>query len=265
VLEMLPLPEKDGRPWALFLDVDGTLLELADHPDDVIVPEELPDFLQQLRGLLGGALALVSGRSLQTLDALFGLANFDCAGCHGAELRIDGGAPLLPADGIAVGQLADRVISGTLGLKGALVEIKPQSVALHFRPSLVDPAEALSAMEKAVSFAQGQFRILKGKNVLEAVGKDTGKDVAVARLLRETPYRDRLPVFIGDDVTDEAAFQEVNRRGGISIHVGDGSNTSAQFTIESVEMTAVWLRSYLLTKLHQLAPTPPQRTHTRLL
>lgn len=265
MLEILPLPEPEGQPWALFLDVDGTLLELADHPNSVVVPEGLPGVLEQLRESLGGALALVSGRSLQTLDDLFGLKNVDCAGCHGAEFRIGGVMPILPGDGVAVGLLANRLISETFGLKSAFVEIKSQSVALHYRPLLVNPADAVAAMQRALIPVGGQFRILKGKNVVEAVGRETGKDFAVARFLREFPYRDRTPVFIGDDVTDEAGFQEVNRCGGISIRVGDRTDSVARFQIESVEMTAVWLRSYLLARLRQIASVPRDPAHLRPL
>ncbi|MGE4064628.1 MAG: trehalose-phosphatase [Rhodospirillaceae bacterium] len=265
MLEKIPLPQPHLRPWALFLDVDGTLLELVDHPDKVRVPEELPGLLGQLRNLLGGATALVSGRSLQTLDTLFGLRAFDAAGCHGAEFRLNGKEAPPAADQTLVARIARRLIEETFGLKNIFVEIKPQSVALHFRISSVDPAEALLAMERGLAVAPGEFRILRGKNVFEAVGCHTGKDIAVARFLLEEPYFNRTPVFIGDDVSDEAAFAEVNRRGGLSIRVGERADSVAQYCIADVKTTSMWLRDWLLPRLCQMPPIAPQRHYLQMV
>jgi trehalose 6-phosphate phosphatase len=211
-----------GSSWAVFLDFDGTLVELAARPDSVVVDPDLSRTLLQLAGSLGGALAIVSGRPIATIDHYLG-PHFDVAGLHGAERRIGGV--------LRSGQTPDRD-----GLRRALdtlrglaheeprlvVEDKRLSVAFHWRLVPALEALALSTVDLALAAAGPGYRIQYGHAVAEIVPSHVSKGGAVDEFLRLSPYAGRRPVFFGDDLTDEAAFAAVNRHGGVSVKIGEG-------------------------------------------
>jgi trehalose 6-phosphate phosphatase len=251
MVDHLPVPAAGEAAWALFLDVDGTLLELAEHPDLVVVPEGLVPLLARLKESLGGALALVSGRSLAALDALLGEAGLDAAGCHGAEMRIGGrAANLAVADSLVPG-LAERLAHRAEGIPLAMVEIKSHSVAFHYRPPSLDAARARALVAACLEDLADRFRLLDGKQVVEALPVGAGKGEAIAHFLDHSPYAGRRPVFVGDDVTDEEGFREVNRRGGLSIRVGGTGATEAVFRAASVREVAEWLDGSVLRNLRR--------------
>lgn len=241
MVDHLPVPGAGEQPWALFLDVDGTLLELAEHPDWVVVPEGLVPLLSGLKHALGGALALVSGRSLAALDNLLGDAGLDTAGCHGAEMRIAGRFANLAAADTLVPKLAERLAHRAEGIPLAMVEIKSHSVAFHYRPPALDAAKARALVTDCLGDLEGGFRLLDGKQVVEALPVGAGKGEAIAHFLEHPPYAGRRPVFVGDDVTDEEGFREVNRRGGLSVRVGGSGPTEAGFRAASVREVFDWL------------------------
>ncbi|MDK9720733.1 MAG: trehalose-phosphatase [Rhodospirillales bacterium] len=236
-----PLPTPAAQSWALFLDVDGTLLDLAEHPDAVVVPEGLPKLLEKLTAALDGALALVSGRSLASLDCLLGDTTFDAAGCHGAEMRIAGQLSILSDASQDVALAAERLVRLASSSPLLMVELKPHSVAFHYRGSEFDALKARQMAVEAIRGLEGRLRLLDGKQVVEVLPQAIGKGAAIARFLASSAYRDRVPVFVGDDVTDEEGFKEVNQRGGISIHVGCRNDTCAQFKAKNVSDIAAWL------------------------
>jgi trehalose 6-phosphate phosphatase len=234
-------PDSHEGSWALFLDVDGTLLELAEHPDMVVVPEGLVPMLERLKKSLDGALALVSGRSLASLESVLGKTSLDAAGCHGAELRIDGAVELLVAADTLVPRIAKRLARHADAIPLAMVEVKTHSIALHYRPPALDARQARQLAELALAGDDRKFRLLEGKQVVEILPIGAGKGRAIAYFLDRPPYAGRIPVFIGDDVTDEEGFREVNRRDGLSIHIGADGETAARYRAPDVAAATAWL------------------------
>jgi trehalose 6-phosphate phosphatase len=220
------------REPALFLDFDGTLVDIAATPEGVFVSEELRDTLGLLREKLSGALALVSGRNLATLDAHFAPLVFDAAGLHGLEVRV-GGRVLErepPSRQLrSVVELLDRRIAEW---PRAIVEDKGQSVAVHWR--LAPEAEsAIKALIEDITAALGpDFRVQWGKSVAEILPVGYHKGGAIDVLMELPPFAYRTPIVFGDDVTDEDAFRIVNARGGYSVKVGL-ENTAATFRVSN--------------------------------
>ena len=216
--EAVPLPV---RPWCLFLDVDGTLLELADSPGGVAVDAELLSLLENLRLTAGGALALVSGRTIQNLDQLFGSVQLPAAGLHGCERRDAGG--VLHVAPIAVEQLAD-VRSGLQRLArrhpGLLLEDKGAGLALHFLKARELEHELRAEVALLAAPLVPRFAMLDGHCVIEVKPAAHTKDSAVTEFMAEAPFRGRLPIFIGDDQTDYGGFAAVRRFDGLAIAVG---------------------------------------------
>lgn len=243
----------DPAAWALFLDIDGTLLDLAPTPCGVTIPPALPELLQHLKQKLSGAVALISGRSLDSIDHLLNW-NGDAAGIHGAQWRQSGHAPV-QASALPVSLIAD--ITGEAGrLPGVVVEHKPGSVALHFNAAPHHAVHIHAAADRIVTGAAVPLRLLHGKGVVEIVPAHAGKGNAIERFMRQSPYRGRRPIFIGDDVTDEDGFAAVNRLGGVSLHVGD-NRTAARHRLTSPDAVRRWLTK-LNTRLergtgHELA------------
>ncbi|MDK9722987.1 MAG: trehalose-phosphatase [Rhodospirillales bacterium] len=237
----LPIPNGNGPAWALFLDVDGTLLNLAEHPDAVTVPEGLASLLNRLKTSLHGALALISGRSLASLDTLLGDAGLDGAGCHGAELRISGKKHVAAVSDDILPFVANRLTAMADAIPLTMVELKPHTIAFHYRPPILDSVAARRVALEAIGGEEKRLRLLDGKQVVEILPCDVGKGVAIATFLRNAPYHGRLPVFVGDDVTDEEGFDEVNNRGGISIRVGKTGPSKAVYHAASVAVVLSWL------------------------
>jgi trehalose 6-phosphate phosphatase len=233
----------------LFLDVDGTLLDIAVTPDQVVVPAMLPSTLDRLRRPLCGAVALVTGRSLASVDALIGRPSIDAAGCHGGEFRVGGRLLTDLEDESTFGAVATRLFNRLRTTPGAIVELKPVSVAFHYRSSTLTDAQARDLAAAAVAPEGDTLRLIAGKKVIEIMPEGVGKGAAIARFMELPPYRGRQPVFVGDDVTDEEGFAEVNRRGGISIRVGTERASLARFCIASVAACLEWLSGSVLGHL----------------
>jgi trehalose 6-phosphate phosphatase len=214
----LPAPRKD---WALFLDIDGTLLELAPTPTDVVVPPDLPGLLGDLQHRLGGAVALISGRSLADIDALFPSLALTAAGQHGAEIRVAGGATerLGPADGVLAG-LMPKVAAFAAARPGILVEDKGMTIAVHCRQVPVYQAELGQFLTELAAEHADLLETIRGHRVFEIKPHNSNKRTAVEHLMRIAPFAGRLPLFIGDDRTDEDGFAAVRALGGHAIRVG---------------------------------------------
>ena len=207
--------------WALFLDLDGTLLDIAPTPDAVIVPPGLIDILAGLRQRLGGALAVVTGRARDTADRLLAPLAPPGGFGHGAELRDAEGRitgaeaiPPLPAE------WAERLARAAAAWPGAILERKPHGVALHYRAA-PDHAPAMRrALETLLAGHAGHFALLPAHMAFEIRPLLATKARAVDALMEAAPFRGRRPVFVGDDVTDEAGMEAARRRGGLGLHVG---------------------------------------------
>jgi trehalose 6-phosphate phosphatase len=205
---------------ALFLDFDGTMVDLAPQPNAVHVPQPFISVLRDLNDYLQGAVAVISGRPIEQIDAFLQPLRLGVAGVHGAERRgADGRVHLLnthPLD-----QVEEAACALAARHPGLLVEKKRGSVALHYRqrPELEDLC--LGAMRRAVEESPG-LTLLRGKMVVEAKPGGASKGRAIEDFLAEPPFAGRKPVFIGDDITDEVGFSSVQRLGGLGIKVGEG-------------------------------------------
>jgi trehalose 6-phosphate phosphatase len=222
----------DRARVGLFLDVDGTLLALASRPDEVVVPARVVTVLDRLRTVLGGALALVSGRTIRQIDALFHPLELPCAGVHGAERRDCSGrlhnlAPQAHARLDVARSLLSRFVETEPGL---LLEDKRTSLAVHFRERPLLAAVVQQRLEEALSRAGAGFRIQEGVFVREIVPAVAHKGDAVDAFLEEPAFAGRSPVFVGDDMTDLDAFAAVERRGGHAIAVGSRIPASWRFS-----------------------------------
>ncbi len=238
----LAVPCDAGRvACALFLDVDGTLLDLAPTPDAVIVPQALRDTLGILQARLDGALAVISGRNLETLDRLFRPLELPAGAQHGLEWRDASGAVRNFAEGEIPDDIRAAFAAFAARHPGALVEDKGLGLALHVRnaPEAEPAAWALGA--RLAARHGDAVRMIAGKRVVEFQLKGGDKGRVIERFMATPPFARRMPLFVGDDETDEAGFAAVNRLGGITIRVGAGAATAAQFEIDSPEAFRLWL------------------------
>ncbi len=207
---------------ALLLDIDGTLLDIAPTPEDVVVPTRLKTALQQLAGLTDGALALVSGRSLANIDELFEPLRLAAVGGHGVEIRAPGHPAGPPADHPIDDELR-RLLRGIgAQIAGVMIEDKDYSIAVHYR-RVPEHAESVRAAIIAACTAHPSdaLEILPGKLVFEVKSRDYNKGKAVRDLMSKPPFCGRRPIFIGDDVTDETAFAVLPDFNGLGFSVGE--------------------------------------------
>ena len=240
-LERRDEPPPLRRDQALFLDFDGTLVEIASVPHLVRVPAELPQLLARLAGRLGGAVAVVSGRPLDELSRMLAPFAGPIAGDHGLERRRSDGNV---ADCPAVPELARfrRLIAAFAERHdGVIFEDKGCTLALHYRqaPSVGALCDAL--VRQAADASNGALVAVPGKMVIEMMPRSAGKGRAISDFLAGPPFHGRVPVFIGDDTTDEDGFTVVNRLGGASVHVGPGV-TVARYNFATVGEVWAWLR-----------------------
>ena len=211
---------------ALFLDFDGTLVDIAPQPDEVIVPSGLVPALASLSQYLGGAVALISGRPIEQIDRYLQPLQLPTAGVHGAERRGASGEVTLVATH-SLERIQDTVAALAARHPGLRVENKRGSIALHFRqaPELED--ECVEAMKAAVEDSPG-LTLLRGKMVVEAKPGGASKGHAIEAFMQEKPFAGRTPVFVGDDITDEVGFATVQRLRGLGVKVGEGTTVAWQ-------------------------------------
>jgi len=236
----LPDPQSD---WALFLDVDGTLIEIAETPDRIAPDRRLPEILTAISRKLGGAVALISGRPIATLDRLFAPLTLPAAGLHGLERRCSDGIVRQAPVSAAIREAVDAARAFAHDHPGILVEDKGATVALHFRQSPELEPLAVAFAEKLSRKTSGTT-LQKGKMVVELRPTGSDKGTVIRAFMAESPFAARKPVFIGDDVTDEAGFIVVNSLDGYSIRVGDGQKTAARHRIAGVIPLLDWLHCW---------------------
>lgn len=234
-----PLPHR-GASWALFLDVDGSLLEFAANPAGVHVPLALIDLLQRLRDALDGALALVSGRGIDDLDRLFAPLRLPAAGVHGCELRdADGARRTLAFDRGIAARLHASARELAAALPGVLLEAKHAAVALHYRQAPMLAAQVREGAARIAAALPG-IALQPGAMVCELKPAEADKGRAVDVLCAAAPFRGRTPVFVGDDLTDEHAFAAVNRADGLSVLVG-ARPSAARYALPAPADVHAWL------------------------
>ncbi|POR49058.1 trehalose 6-phosphatase [Paraburkholderia eburnea] len=226
---------------AFFFDFDGTLVDLAPTPDGVLVQPDMLALLGALRRATHGAVAIVSGRGIDSIDSFLGMPDLPIAGLHGAERRDANG------DTQRVGFNDQRLLHMEQVLAevvrthaGMLLEIKGAALALHYRNAPEHENTARAATEKLAAEFADAYVLQPGKMVYEIKPKDVDKGRALRAFLNEPPFAGRTPVFAGDDLTDEKGFAVVNEMGGLSIKVG-GGETIARTRVESVDALLAWL------------------------
>jgi len=238
----------DARPpllevsAALYLDFDGTLADIALHPDRVVVREQLPALLTALYARLGGAVAVITGRQLADVDAMLAPMRLPGAGLHGAEIRHEGTRlirmPAPPALAALAAALRERFGADPR----LLIEHKGAAIALHFRLAPERAAECVDAMRALAG--PGGLDVIAGNRVVEARPRGVDKGLALRALAARPPFAARPPVFVGDDVTDEDGFLAAAALGGHGIRVGPGESAARYRILEVTEVHA-WLKASL--------------------
>lgn len=233
------------RNWAFFLDLDGTLLEIAETPDAVDADYGELVLVGHLSRAAGGAVAMISGRSLERLDEILAPLVVPAAGQHGAERRDARGVrhryrfPVNVLRPVAVGI---RRFASTH--KGLVFEDKGASVALHYRLAPQLAAAAHAKVREAAGPLGNQVEVQGGKMVVELKPAGCDKGKAIAEFMREPPFAGRVPVFLGDDVTDEYGFRVVNAMGGHTIKIGEGES-AARWRLENPAAARAWLAGWI--------------------
>ncbi len=238
MLDISELP--DAGHAALFLDFDGTLVEIAEEPDAVRLDPVTRETLARLSVGLGGALAIVSGREIAAIDRLLAPLRLPVAGAHGLVRRDSRGCLHEEPSGSNVPlEIRRHLELQAASVPGVLVEHKSTGVALHYRQRPDASAVCHAAVAEAIA-PYPAFEIKHGKMVLEVKARGCDKGTAIAAFMQEAPFEGRRAIVAGDDVTDEDAFAIVNRLGGITIKVG-GGETLARHRIASTADFLDWL------------------------
>ena len=234
------------RPdWAFFLDFDGTLIDIAVTPESVAATPAEIGLLGALHRATGGALALISGRSIARMDELLSPLVLPAAGQHGAERRDAQGRRhryRFPAQ--ALRPVAGGIRNFAARHRGLVFEDKGASVALHYRLAPELASAAFEAVREAAEPLGDAVEVQGGKMVVELKPAGCDKGRAIESFMQEPPFAGRVPVFIGDDLTDEYGFRVVNRLGGHSVKVGEGES-AARYCLENPAATRAWLAGWL--------------------
>lgn len=240
-LDSLDLRSLTAGNIALFFDFDGTLVEIVQHPELAQLAPATRETLKRIHNLPSSALAIVTGRDIDDVDRFLGPLRLPVAGAHGMKRRAsDGSLRSRPVDDAAISQLHDALGPFVASNEGLHLERKFGSVALHYRARPELEQQAVEAMIGAMRELE-EFQVQRGKMVIEARTNGAGKGEAIADFLAEAPFAGRLPLFAGDDVTDEDAFEIVNARGGITVKVGSGA-TQAMYRASDTPEFLDWLR-----------------------
>jgi trehalose 6-phosphate phosphatase len=230
-----------SRNWALFLDIE------AETPNEVVVTVQIRKLVRDLDASTRGAFALISGRSLSAIDALFGNPPLSAAGLHGVECRTgyDGVTHVQSVDATLMQSFRGKLHAYTDRHPGLLLEDKKLSIAIHFRHASNLQAEVERILRETIAAHDAVFHIQRGKMIAEIKPRGSNKGLAVRRFMQEPPFRGRIPLFIGDDITDEDGFRAVNELGGVSIKVGFADPSCAGCGLEGPQGVFEWLEAYL--------------------
>jgi len=226
---------------ALFLDFDGTLVELAETPDAIRVPRALGPLLERLRRRLDGRLAIVSGRAIADLERHVPHSGIAFSGSHGLELRLADGTRLPLSAPLGLDDVRERVFAFARGRDGLLVEEKPAGIAVHFR---LAPGEAVAVADFMEALADERgMAVQHGNMVAELRPEGATKGDAIRAFMTEPEFEHRRPVFVGDDLTDEHGFAAAADLGGAGVLVGAERDTAARFRLGSVAAVSAWLET----------------------
>lgn len=238
------LPPIPLDSFAFFFDLDGTLAAIEKRPDWVSIPENIKQVLGKIFTAAGGALALVSGRSLSELDALCAPLHCPAAGVHGAERRdADGALHRIDVSPATMSELGFKLNQAIRAFPGSVVEAKGMAYALHYRQAM-EFEKDIHELARIMIQHYPLFTLQPGKCVVELKPAGVDKGAAISAFMREVPFIGKTPLFVGDDLTDEAGFEQVNALDGISVKVGSG-DTAAHYRLDSVAGVHDWLQSLI--------------------
>ncbi|HSN32800.1 MAG TPA: trehalose-phosphatase [Ideonella sp.] len=232
------LPPPVPRGAALFLDFDGTLAPIAPRPEDVQLPSWVVPTLRRLHATLDGALVVVSGRPLAEIDAFLSPLRLPAVGVHGVERRLADGR-IRRHSGLPPASALDAALRLAAAHAGLRVERKPGGFALHYRLSPELQGACLDVVESALA-DDPQWEALRGHCVIEVKQRRVSKGAAVRAFLAERAFAGRVPVFVGDDTTDEDGIRASQAAGGVGIKVGAGAS-QARYRLDDVPAVARWL------------------------
>jgi trehalose 6-phosphate phosphatase len=237
-------PPLDLRAHALFLDLDGTLVDIVARPEDVVAGDALRALLRDLAQALDGAVALLTGRTIESAEAVLGGAIDSIAGLHGFERRFAGATTRAESDLSAISDgLAQAQALTRSGALPARIEDKSAGFALHYRDN---PAAGATVRRVAEEIAETHgLTVIEGKMVAELTLGVRTKGDALAAFMQEAPFRGRTPVALGDDVTDEDAFTAARDRAGYGVLVGPTRNSAATYALRDSSAVAAWLTAGL--------------------
>ncbi|WP_202395960.1 trehalose-phosphatase [Stappia sediminis] len=225
---------------SVFLDFDGTLVEIADKPEDVDPADGLKTTLSGCLSFLGGAVAVVSGRPIQELDWFLSPLRLPAAGLHGLEYRLKAEDPVVAAEiGTEIDVLRERLACAKIIRDGVFVEDKGSALAVHYRAVPQSGPDILAFMKDAIADLE-DLHLVSGKMVVEAKPDFSDKGSIVEAFMEERPFQGRIPVFIGDDTTDEDGMRAARQLGGFGVKVGAGESI-ADFRLKDVAAVHDWL------------------------
>lgn len=240
--EHLPIPPLSLLSGAsLFLDFDGTLVGIEARPDEVVVGQPLRLLMERLLDRLGNRLAIISGRPAEQINNLFGGVAFAVAGSHGLELRWPDGSTMAAPPPMHLGEIFSEMEALERRHPALVVEPKPFGVALHYRlaPEAEDDCRELAT---ALGKRTG-LQLQSGKMVFELKAPWANKGTALSFLMAGPEMVGTRPIFVGDDETDESAFEAARRLGGAGILVGPPRRTAAVYGLPDVDSTRKWLEA----------------------
>ena len=233
------VPSVESRQ-ALFLDLDGTLIEFRNDPSAVRADSALTDAVAACSRHLGGALALVSGRRISDLDVSMAPHRFPVAGLHGLERRdATGNTSMAQVAPDAIGRVREKVRTALANEQNIRIEDKGLALAIHYRTAPERSSTIRSVAEHILADIGPSYRLLEGSGVFELLPRAASKGDAVRAFMAEAPFRGRLPVFVGDDITDLEGFQAVREMGGFGIAVGQ--RVKAEYRLADVAQVRRWL------------------------
>ena len=226
---------------SLFLDFDGTLVELVDRPETVTVSASLRTLLERLVVKFEARLAVVSGRSVAQLRDFFGplVDRLALVGSHGGEVRIPGSEVIAPDRPPALREAEHVFAKAFTSKKGVLIEVKTLGVAIHYR---LDPSAEAAAERIAQEFASAHgLELQRGKMMVEVRSPGHDKGSGIGALMSKPPFKGSQPIFLGDDLTDEPGFSHSAELGGFGILVGPRRPTAARYWLAEVAAVHDWL------------------------
>lgn len=236
-------PSLRSLPFSVFLDFDGTLVDIVERPENVAVNQPLRDLLQRLQATLADRLAIVSGRSIAQLDWFFGTTakGLTLVGSHGAEIRKGGDTLISPIRPKALEDAEEFFKQAFTSHPNVVIEVKSLGVAIHYR---MDPLVEGIATQMAVEFAnRSGLELQYGKMMVELRTAGHDKGSAIKTLMSDSPFTGYPPLFIGDDLTDEPGFEVCAANGGFGILVGPPRETAARYRLDNVAAVHEWLET----------------------